>query len=156
MQGNNQQNQPKRDGAGSIKSPTLSWSAPGTAAVPAQKAITPPKAPVTALMPQGYSRNGLMLSFVGGLVIGLLFGWMWFGNRGSSPVTQGNEHNTSAEEETSTSSATSGALSSGDALDILVETQKAGLSVAVSNIKVEKPTWIVVHESRNGAPGNVL
>jgi len=34
--------------------------------------------------------------------------------------------------------------------------QDSGLQVAVSNISVSVPTWVVVYESRNGQPGNVL
>jgi hypothetical protein len=34
--------------------------------------------------------------------------------------------------------------------------QKAGLEVAVSNVNVSEPTWVVVYESRQGKPGNVL
>lgn len=37
-----------------------------------------------------------------------------------------------------------------------VASQPAGVSVAVTNMHLSQPTWIIVYESRNGKPGNVL
>ncbi len=37
-----------------------------------------------------------------------------------------------------------------------VASQTAGLSVEITNVAVDQPVWLVVYESRNGRPGNVL
>jgi hypothetical protein len=34
--------------------------------------------------------------------------------------------------------------------------QTAGLEIAVSNVSVNVPTWVVIYENYNGQPGNVL
>ena len=45
-----------------------------------------------------------------------------------------------------------------NALDGSVEvaSQTAGFSVEITNITANQPVWLVVYESRNGRPGNVL
>ncbi len=39
---------------------------------------------------------------------------------------------------------------------LVVETQYAGMSVAVAHVEVSSPTWVAVYESSNGKPGNIL
>jgi len=46
------------------------------------------------------------------------------------------------------------AASSGDTF--VVADQPAGNSVVVSKVTLEKAAWVVVHEDRDGAPGNIL
>lgn len=116
---------------------------------------------MTALMPPSYGRKTVAAYFAGGLLLGALFGWMWFADSDTRPVAQeGNKVSNTAGaidvQNTATNTQSQSALSSGSTLDILVETQSAGLGVNVSNVKVQKPTWIAVYESRGGSPGNIL
>ena len=39
---------------------------------------------------------------------------------------------------------------------VITSPQDAGLQVAVSNVTVSVPTWVVVYENHNGQPGNAL
>ncbi|MFA6536007.1 MAG: hypothetical protein WC250_03635 [Candidatus Paceibacterota bacterium] len=39
---------------------------------------------------------------------------------------------------------------------IVVGDQVAGISASIDSVKVEKTSWVAIHEDNNGAPGNIL
>lgn len=98
--------------------------------------------------------------FVGGIIVGILISWGW-----SATHTGGTGTNTaSSSVETST---TTGNTQSGNSQapatagmpddELLVPSpQAAGQSVVITQAAVSSPTWVVVYEDKNGAPGNVL
>ena len=47
-------------------------------------------------------------------------------------------------------------VSSTGATAVAVDEQKAGNTVAVTMLTLSNPGWVVIHEDRNGKPGNVL
>ena len=101
-----------------------------------------------------YGRGALAASFVVGAVLGMLFGWSW--NTPATKVTDEKKDTSPAASETRTNSALSTSGTPANTSGMIVSDQDAGLSVQVSGVVVEKPTWVVVRESRNGEAGNVL
>lgn len=107
----------------------------------------------------------LMGIFAGGIIIGAMVGWMWFG----APQNAAPSDSTTAGDISSPKSALSGGASdvAGDTVPTagavisnewltVPSPQPAGLQVAISHVSVTRPTWVVVYESRGGQPGNAL
>lgn len=85
-----------------------------------------------------------------GVVAGVIIAWGATGalNKKGSGTTAG-----SLQSATSTGASQANATSS---LLTVASPQKAGTQVAVSGVTVSTPVWVVVYESREGKPGNVL
>lgn len=109
--------------------------------------------------------------FLAGVVVGLIVGWGWFSlgkNNGAvatnTPSTSSSSETTSGTTNTNTSATTptvpagSGQTVSSGATGgaLSVPAQAAGLKVAVSNISVSVPTWVVILDNVDGKPGNAL
>lgn len=96
---------------------------------------------------------------VAGVVAGILIGWgitnMQSGGPTGSTATTTPTTNTTGTTATTTTSSGTPAVSSDPSLLILTP-QSAGTEVVVTKAIVSEPTWVVVYESRNGAPGNIL
>ncbi len=113
---------------------------------------------------QGTSGAKLTSIFIAGIVVGLIIGWGWFslgGDTGKVATTTTPSTSSSSETTTGTNAGSntgsapvvsSGSSGSG----ITVATQTAGVQVAVSNISVSVPTWVVVLANVDGKPGNAL
>lgn len=93
------------------------------------------------------------------LLIGLIVGFII----GALAVDKGyilsGGQNGDSDEDTATTtdsdSATGGIILEGKNA-INVEDQKQGMEVKISMTAVESPTWIAIHEDREGEPGNIL
>jgi len=106
---------------------------------------------------QQSGRKTLLWIFAGGILIGALVGWMWFGTQQSATPTDSGAQGTDSTSDGAlgdTMPAVGAAISS----EWLAapSPQPAGLQVAISHISVTRPTWVVVYESRGGQPGNAL
>lgn len=155
QQNGNQNNQNKQ----------LSWSS-GHNSAPVQPAqqpsqTQPPKQPQPAAqskpaapakkssMSFGSTNRAAKITgwLAAGVVAGVVLAWgaTSLVHRGGPATTAGALQNA-----TSTNSVATSTLLS------VASPQKAGLSVMVSGVTVSEPTWVVVYESRNGKPGNVL
>lgn len=130
--------------------PGLSWTMPSsTKALPAAA--------------EGSRAGRYTGMFALGVVVGVLVMW------GITAATKPGQVSTTAKPSTANSATqngsnnaasgvavtSTGAVASGAALQV-PSPQKAGLSVSIAKAGVAKPTWVVVYESRDGAPGNVL
>jgi hypothetical protein len=109
----------------------------------------------------GTSGAKLASTFLAGVIVGLIIGWGWFslGGDNSKVATTTTPNNSSSSETTSgtNTNTTPAVVSSGaSGSGITVATQPAGLQVAVSNISVSVPTWVVVLANVDGKPGNAL
>lgn len=147
----------------------LSWSQPDGA----QNAPAGMK-PLSTLVPQpvkpeasknsGFAQTGgtkkLAGVFIAGLVVGALLGWGFVASRSSTesktetPLVSANPSNTDtavANVQVDTTNATAAASGL-----VIPSPQSAGLQVAVSQVRVSAPTWVVIYEDNNGAPGNAL
>lgn len=111
---------------------------------------------------QGSGRRTLVFAFIGGLILGGFAGWIWFG---AQPKDTGGDANANTMEEgtamegvggadTSTVGGGDSMISSGGLL--VASPQPSGMQVAVTNVSLAEPTWLVVYESRGGLPGNAL
>ncbi len=109
----------------------------------------------TADTPDSSRRLALIVGAVVVLVL-LVGAWLTWGN-GS---TSGTATSTDQMMGSSTDSGTdmTGVPTTGSSTGGLtvVSPQSAGLSVAIAKINVPQPTWIVVYDSMNGAPGRAL
>lgn len=91
--------------------------------------------------------------FVSGMIIGVLLATVW-SSAGGGGVTSGVA--------TSTISATSSAVASAarrataSEPPLVVADQPAGPSVAIAQLNIARPVWVVVYVSRDGKPGNAL
>jgi len=133
----------------------------------AQKAAnTPPKKSDLPKKSGGGRTAGI---FIAGVIVGLIIGWGWFslgrddgkvattststtGSETTLPTTttgSTSSSNTTVGAGTQVTTANSGALA-------VSSMQAAGVTVAVSNISVNVPTWVVILDSVNGKPGNAL
>ncbi|MES2202790.1 MAG: hypothetical protein V4474_00460 [Patescibacteria group bacterium] len=150
------------------KKPSLSWSTPAVA-TPAVKALTSQKLPMTMAGSGNTSRYvGI---FAAGLIVGFLLSWGYTAATHPSGVTtattSGTPKTVVKTNNTPTTVQGSDAVAAGvvigqdgmahsNAALSISSPQRAGLSVAVSDVEVTVPTWVVVYESQNGEPGNVL
>lgn len=90
-----------------------------------------------------------------GVVAGVIVAWgatSLYKHNGAA-TTAGSLQNASTSGSTDT---TGDSTMTGSGLLTVASPQKAGLEVSVSGVNVSEPTWVVVHESRQGKPGNVL
>ena len=138
----------------------LSWSAPaGGAAKPSAgpnqtKQLLPAQNGVSG---KGGSASMYAGLFVGGLIIGILLSWGWsvaVNRSGGNTTATSTQTNTQAGTQESATSST-GSEMMGEELTV-PSPQKAGQSVVIDNAVAGEPTWVVVYENRNGAPGNIL
>ena len=140
------------------KKASLSWSSPAAAAkpaAPAQKAL--PTAPQASFI------GRYVGIFAAGIVVGFLFSWGYSSMSGpGAPVASNTSSSTTGKTNTSAAAGAS-SIAAGVVIDTtsnaaleVASPQRAGLSVAINKVTVAKPTWVVVYESRDGAPGNVL
>ncbi|MES2006752.1 MAG: hypothetical protein V4436_01445 [Patescibacteria group bacterium] len=121
--------------------------------------------------PKGAGRTAFI--FIGGVIVGLIIGWGWFSlgkddgkvaTTDTTTTTATNSQNTGvvaatgSKSTTGTAVAPSTGVSSGSSSGSLTVApmQQAGTEVAVSNIAVSVPTWVVILDNVNGKPGNVL
>jgi hypothetical protein len=105
--------------------------------------------------------------FVAGVIVGLIIGWGWFslGDDTEKVAATDTATKSSSSSETASTQKTNGAATgsvkttpnvpASTALTV-PSAQNAGLQVAVSNIAVAVPTWVVIFESSGGKPGNAL
>lgn len=115
--------------------------------------------------------NGMWRSggiFIAGVLVGLIVGWAWFSlgrdtessevtQTPSGDVTQSGNTTTPSTSGSGTTASNNGTTSNaGSGMLSVSSSQAAGMSVAVSNISVSVPTWVVVFESSNGKIGNAL
>ncbi len=139
---------------------SLSWSQP---AVPS--AVPKAAAPVASPAPKSTSKVAAQTShtgtyvgiFVGGLIVGALIGWALTGSHPSGTASTTATSTTS----TSTTGSTTGTPQNtttiiGSGTITVTSPQTAGFAVAVSNVQVSQPTWVVVYEDRAGSMGNAL
>ncbi len=140
-QGQNSQN--------SQNKPSLSWSQPT-----APKVVTPS----TPKGPDSTSNTGTYAGvFIGGLIVGALLGWgVTDLHQGSSEVSMSTGSTTMMDMSSTSASTINLAGSMVGGTSLAVATQPAGYSVAVSGVDVTEPTWVVVYDDNNGAPGNAL
>jgi len=153
--------QEKNDG-GQNKQGGLSWSTPQNQNQQ-QKPLIPAK---PAVLPAASPSGGNAARYAGMVVVGVIAGVIVAWGYSAWRAPGGTANNTNA---TSTSSLT-GTPAGGDNLGVDVGTaalgsnislsiaspQSAGNSVAVARAVVSAPTWVVIYENNNGAPGNAL
>jgi len=135
----------------------------------AQKAASTPVKKNDAPKKSGSGRTAGI--FISGVIVGLIIGWGWFSlGRDDGKVATTDTQNTSSTSETttlpttntgstgSTNTPTTGTqvTTAGAGALTVASSQQAGVQVAVSNISVSVPTWVVVLDSVNGKPGNAL
>jgi hypothetical protein len=111
-----------------------------------------------------YPAEYLAGTFIAGLILGVVVAWLWFGidpsalshNSATSTATStpADTHATSAPD--AAQKATSTASTSPFSSILVISSQPAGLSVTVDKAVVTASQWVVIHEDRNGAPGNAL
>lgn len=143
------------------KQPGLSWSTPhgGQVQKPAAPVVssTPVpayKAPAPKAVPSSSGTAKVIGWLAVGVVVGVVLAWA------GTSLLQRNASATPSDASQTASSTTSGTdlpavTANSDAL-MVQSPQKAGLSVAIEKAAVTAPTWVVVYESRDGKPGNVL
>jgi hypothetical protein len=149
---------------GGQKKPTLSWSHPA-AAKPAAEANTQPAAtnaaastPVKTTAGETSNIGTYIGIFVGGIIIGALIGWSITGARNtanSSAIASTTATTSKAAGTTSGVNHSNSTIGPGSAVT-LASNEPAGFAVAVSKASVSQPTWLVVYEDSNGAPGNAI
>src|SRR3989338_748980 len=153
--------QEKNDG-GQNKQGGLSWSTPQNQNQQ-QKPLIPAK---PAVLPAASPSGGNAARYAGMVVVGVIAGVIVAWGCSAWRAPGGTANNTNA---TSTTSLT-GTPAGGDNLGVDVGTaalgsnislsiaspQSAGNSVAVARAVVSAPTWVVIYENNNGAPGYAL
>lgn len=152
-------------GQNNQQKPSLSWSAPSSATKPA---IPPVSFKNNTNKQQPNPGNGSKAVFIlaaGVLACGLA-AWGWWSLRPepreaekpapSAPASVSTPTQTGALGGNISSSAPTGAsIAVGDML-VIPSPQAPGMQVAVNHVAISEPTWVVVYESHNGVPGNVL
>ena len=82
------------------------------------------------------------------------------GNKATAPVTNNEETNTVIGEQTENPANVNGAaqspLEASTKNSISVSTQEPGTEITIDNFYLEKPGFIVIHESKNDTPGTVV
>ena len=123
----------------------------------------------TKLLTTGLGEKGYPLSYaVGALVCGLIIGallvWVWCsigteGNGLTGTGAQMKQISSENSEDTSSDTATEDVADDTtrpSSNGLRIENQAAGLTVLVANAAVDENHWVVIHEDRNGMPGNAL
>ena len=141
----------------------LSWSTPSTSSTPKKEAPASPSVPPIAMT--GSNTGKYVGMVVVGIIAGVLIAWGWSAVRNPSVAGQSATSTEQGTEQASTqtdSSGTSVSTSTGapaqgaDSAFTITSPQPAGTSVAIAKAIVDRPTWIVVYENKNGTPGNAL
>jgi len=120
--------------------------------------------------PRGGARTAGI--FIAGVIVGLIIGWGWFSlgrDNDTGVVSNDTGTMTSSSSETATKQAgstsgsaaetgvsSSGSMPASGSNSLSVLSQSSGLEVTVSSVSVSAPTWVVIFEGVNGAPGNAL
>ncbi len=90
------------------------------------------------------------------VVILLIIAWsLWGGSNGSTSTTATSTE-TGADTDTDMTGVPTMTATAGTGSLTVASPQNAGLTVAVTSVTVSAPTWVVVYESMNGAPGRAL
>ena len=145
---------------GGNKKTQLSWSQPVTTPTssPASKNETPKMTPpMTQSMPAAQTNNtfrNTVIVVVLLAAIGIV--WMTVSSNKQTPTTStpGMAGTATTTQTTSMSGGT--VVTTADGAVSIPTPQTAGLEIAVSNVHVSVPTWVVIYENYNGQPGNVL
>jgi len=159
MSQNGNQNQNNQNGQNKqlswTNSPNQGAATQGNAPQHNQQKVTPPvQKPVVIAKPTAAATtsNRSAAKVTGwlavGVVAGVLIAWgatSLVRHNGTNTTTAGSLQNATSTDQVATSTLLS-----------VASPQKAGMTVEVSGVNVSEPTWVVVNESRNGKPGNVL
>ncbi len=153
--------------SGNDKKPQLSWAQPISSIKPTASLNSTPKQSPSAV-PQNRSADSvqakphtmrnLIITIVAILVV-MGIAWAITGNEKtptgtpSNTVPSGTTTNNGGAQ-TGTTSTTQATFPSGSL--VVASPQTAGLTVAISNVVVQVPTWVVIYENYNGQLGNVL
>ncbi len=133
------------------KQKPLSWTSPQGSKTPA------PAAPDTAAPSEDVSNAGKLVGWVvAGIVVGVVVIWGISALLSRTPNT---ETPGTAATSTTSGNTSAGSIQPGAGSDPSLNVhspQKAGNSVAIAKAIVSEPTWVVVYESRDGKPGNIL
>lgn len=102
----------------------------------------------------------VIITFVIAFWIGFAAGWLITGRKTGSPVLEtgseaSNEEVIAAEEE-ETSVLSSSTPTNGIGNSIEVIDQLASINAAIASVTLTNEGWVVIHEDREGKPGNVL
>ena len=153
MDGGNQNN-----GQGGEKKAQLSWSQPITTSPSNQKPVEQKNIQKTPVMPPKPSAidtpnktntfKNVVITVV--VIAAIAAVWAVIASNKNTGTSQAGTNNIMA-------TSTTGNMSSmADGSFSIPSPQDAGLQVAVSKVIVTVPTWVVIYESSNGQPGNVL
>lgn len=97
----------------------------------------------------------LIVVFLGGIIIGFGSFWLWDKNNGVSSdknfgVGDIKEISTSAKENDD------GVVNEKDRNRVVAISQEAGSLAVITEVQVEEPTWVAIHEDVDGKPANIL
>lgn len=138
--------------------PGLSWTQPASA--PQTKIHEqPPKNQNNTPAPANKSGSSKIIWIVGAVVVCVIAALIVLGQREKSGSAKSNATTTPAKTERKTNSPEPAVVASvvGSMEGLTVPSpQDAGMEVLVTVESVPAPTWVVVYESNDGKPGNVL
>jgi hypothetical protein len=127
--------------------PGLSWTSPKNppqaATKPAEAQPSNPASVQNIVHSQAPVYAGLL---VGGIIAGVLLANAWTSTKPAASGIATSTPIAADQEQTSDS----------EALPFKVADQRAGSDVVISGLTVKTPTWVVIHVSRDGKPGNAL
>jgi hypothetical protein len=133
----------------------LSWSDPqkGGPSVHFNQKVAPVHKPSPVASPAHQANtNRSVAKIVGWLAVGVVAGVIlaWGATKSLTHIgVSGSQGATSVSSTNESGAAASSLLT-------VTSPQKAGVEVVISDVSVSAPTWVVVYESRDGKPGNVL
>ena len=139
----------------------LSWSTPAASA-PVQKPVAPQKAApaVAAKSAAGGTTSKYVSMVVVGVLAGVLIAWgysLWRAPAGGATTSTADTKTAATADTTGLGiDTTTLPVIGSDAALTIASPQKPGTSVAVEKAVVSTPTWVVVYENKDGAPGNAL
>lgn len=153
--------QGQNNSGGGSQKPSLSWQSPNVAKpISAHEKPKPPAPPPqknnTAHTTVGAGDKSSMGTyagiFVAGLVVGALLGWGLSG-RSTGPASPTDTQSSTTD--TGDVDLTGSAVGASQGITV-ASGQEPGPTVSVSNVNVDKPTWVVIYDNESGAPGRVL
>lgn len=157
MPGNNG-NTVEKGGSHGEQKPTLSWSTPAHTSAPAAKPVATvikesKNAAVSKMKPSTRKMVAIFVGSIAALVV-IIGGFIWLGAKNAQPIAGAPAQSQTGapiggQEVPAAAPVSIGGLT-------IPSPQSAGLQVAVSNVSVSSPTWVVVYENHNGEPGNAL
>lgn len=139
---------------GGSQKPSLSWQSPSASkpAAAQEKKSSAPKNEAKVSVPANNMTTYAGI-FVAGLIVGALLGWgVLEGRNTNSTASATDAAAAAADSDTGITLPGSGPL---QGLAIPAG-QKAGVSVSVSDIRVAKPTWVIIYDNAGGLPGKAL